>query len=68
MPMSDTKKIKSLTFIGSGTEKPKLSACLVSGEHWYLEFGGPAQVALLAEQVAAYTAEQVRRASAGKPI
>jgi len=66
--MSEAKKIKSMSFIGSGSEKPKLSVALVSGEHWYLEFGGPAQVALLSEQVAAYTAEQIRRAEAGKPV
>lgn len=61
--MSETKKLKSLTLIHGGSEKPKLSASFMTGEHLYLEISGPAQAALLLEQLAEYYAEQVRRSA-----
>ena len=54
-------KAKSLTFIHGGTEEPKLSLCLESGEHMFVKLR-PAQVALLSQECSAYTAERVRRA------
>lgn len=64
MASSQITSATSLTFIGGN--EPRLSIVLDGGAHWFIRLR-PAQVALLSQECAAYTSEQVRR-NLEKPI